>query len=293
MCRMIFSRRKADELKSVYRLRAGVRRVAKEALAREMLGFFIACYILMIVVLGAIVILSRLLGFEACGNALSFFVSNCVFLCFLMVFSFAYDVYSRSKWWVAFLAVGAFFSLTWLLRWVSEHRIRVTLALTSCALAAGILFLTTTGRRWRDLLARIRHKNEAKTKIRVRSESEIREFLRNAGARTSWPLRWLALRSAAHVAYSLTAFPDPKAALAEFVKRRRFRQEMAQLGAAIFAASGLCYIVLPLPEMPEMTLFVAKVLSVYGVAILLADWFDDARDEFFSDILELMPSGAD
>jgi hypothetical protein len=289
---MNLSPRKAEELSAVRCLRSAVQKLVKEDLAWELQIFFIVCYAIMLATCVAIVVVSKLFGFDARGYLLGFFVPNCIYLCFLMALSLVYEVYIRTRWFIALAVTFALGSLTWLLSWLADHASRTSLALVLSVvvialIGVGFTLRTPTGKRWLTLLARARRENETKGETRSRAEAYIRKALGTGGGGRSL-LRWLALRSVVRVAYSLSNIDDPKGALEEFVRRHRFKEAMGRLGAAVFIAYGLCHIVVPIRELAELVSLGAKVVPVYALAIFLAERFDEARDELFADLLILL-----
>lgn len=298
---MNLSGSKAIELDYARRQRRAVLRFIKEDLSRKLYYFFVLYYVVVFSASVAMALRMRWLpGGGDRDRLVVFFVANSAYFSFFMLLAFIYELYLQTKWYAALTALALV-----LLAPALQPAITLPRSLPAAVLVAvlivlllGVGFVTRTpaGARFRSWLKNIRRVNQQKNEKRSEFERTVRGYLLRSG-RSSSLLRLPALRSAVAVACSIHdshECENKREALEDFVKRHRFNDAMGRLATVVWVAGALGYLVFPLVEAAEVaSLAAVNVLPIYVFALFSIERFDDAREEVFAELLEIIEPTSD
>jgi hypothetical protein len=297
---LILSDSNARELTDARKQREAVFKIVKDDLSRKLNSLFIIYSILVVLISTAIFIRALVLPqLGGIADAMIFFAANGLYFCFLMLLSFAYELYLRTRWHIALVTVAFFLLVTVMQPVLTITKPRLLVGSVAGAmfflLLAGFLKRTQTGKRWRSFIKKTQKNNQKTNEDREAYKKRAIEFLLRGQDKMPAHRRHtleIILRSALNVTYTIRETKecvDQKGAVEEFVKRHRFRDSMGRLAAAMWVAGALGYMILPIPEAAGTAYLVTlKVLPVYGAVLFMIERFDEAREKAFAEVLKII-----
>lgn len=297
---------KARELVTGRQQHEAVWRLVKDNLAKKLMALFIMYCVICVIAMCLKVVLTRpISGSRIQYGFLVFAASNFIYIGFLMLLSFSYGLYTEFGWRIALSVASVVMILPFVYQQIIMPDPLVIVALSVAAIFV-IPMVTKRARLWKRLrfsLAKERLKNTEENSNRADFRNKVEEFFRVADEKSrqrwlhrhvfKWLRRWI-IKSAVDITYTILTddnFADRKGALEEYMKRHRLKDSMGRLATVVWIGGALAYLIFPLSLWAEdASLAAVSVLPLYAAAMFVMEQIDEAQDEVFLELSQLMIS---